>query len=87
MLPFLKVFKRLENDEFAEDIEANGKVCTALFNIKPGKVGQAEIKNEHGNLKINVHTSNERINKGDTALVIEYSQKKRSYLITPYQSI
>ena len=87
MLPFIKVFKRLESDEFAEDIDANGKVCTLLFNIKPNKIGQAEIKDAYGNIKINVHTNNDKINKGQTALVINYSKEKRSYLITPYESI
>jgi len=84
ILPFLGVFKRLENDEYAEDIEAEGKMCTLLFPIEPQKIGQAEVTDEHGNIKINVYTQEETLNKGDTALVIEYSKEKRSYLIAPY---
>ena len=83
--PFVFLFRKLDSEESSEEIQAIGKVCTVLFNMKTNIIAQAEIVTEFGHSRINVFAT-EEIKKGQTALVIEYSEEKRGYLISPYET-
>lgn len=83
-IPVAKVFARLnENTEATDPI---GKICTLLMPIEPGKMGQALIKDLNGNVvRINVvGSANTYLEKDESALVIQYLEKQRSFLIESY---
>ena len=84
-MPFIKLFKRLNSEEVDESIDAVGKICTVLFNLSEGRLGQAEVVTDKGHLRVNVYT-NDEIKKGDQAIVIEYTEEKKSYLVAPFNS-
>jgi hypothetical protein len=83
--PFVKLFGYLEKDHDTNAVVL-GQVCTVTLPATPTEMGQATVKTEGSPLLLNVKTTgNANVKKGETALVIDYDEKSKFYLIEPYQ--
>ena len=84
-MPFVKLFGYLEKDHDTNAVVL-GQVCTVILPATPTEIGQATVKTEGSPLLLNVKTTGSaNVKKGETALVIEYDEKSKYYLIEPYQ--
>jgi hypothetical protein len=85
--PFVKVFAALEIEhESAATII--GQVCTVILPANTTDLGQATVKTTGAPLLLNVKTTEgSAVQKGETALVLEYNAENKFYLIQPYQTI
>ena len=83
--PFVKLFGYMEKDHDANSVVL-GQLCTVTLPATPTEMGQATVKTTGSPLLLNVKTTgNANVKKGETALVIEYDEKSKFYLIEPYQ--
>jgi hypothetical protein len=83
--PFVKLFCILEKEHDSNAVVI-GQVCTITLPASPTELGQATVKTEGSPLLLNVKTTGSaNIRKGETALVIDYDEKSKYYLIEPYQ--
>jgi hypothetical protein len=83
--PFVKLFDILEKEHDSNAVVI-GQVCTITLPASPTELGQATVKTEGSPLLLNVKTTGSaNIRKGETALVIDYDEKSKYYLIEPYQ--
>jgi len=83
--PFVKLFAILEK-EHESQATILGQVCTVILPASPTELGQATVKTEGSPLLLNVKTTGSaNLSKGETALVIDYDEKSKYYLIEPYQ--
>ena len=83
--PFVKLFGILEKEHDSNAVVI-GQVCTITLPASPTELGQATVKTEGSPLLLNVKTTGSaNIRKGETALVIDYDEKSKYYLIEPYQ--
>jgi hypothetical protein len=83
--PFVKIFAamEIEHDSVATII---GQVCTVILPANPSELGQATVKTKGAPLLLNVKTTEgSAVQKGETALVLEYNAENKFYLIQPYQ--
>ncbi|MBD1395697.1 DUF1449 family protein [Pontibacter sp. JH31] len=85
--PFVKLFATLEKEhETAASII--GQLCTVILPANPTELGQATVKTSGAPLLLNVKTTEgAAVQKGETALVLEYNAENKFYLIQPYQTI
>ena len=84
--PFVKLFATLEKDASA-GVNPVGKVCTLALPISADRLGQATLRADGASLTLNVRSaSGAALRKGDTALVIDYDEQGRCYLIEPYDA-
>ena len=83
--PFVKLFGALEKDHDSKAIIL-GQLCTVILPASPTEMGQATVQTEGSPLLLNVKTTGSaNLIKGETALVIDYNEKSKYYLIEPYQ--
>ena len=86
-MPFIKLFSKLD-EHIDKNITIVGKVATMLLPATTDKSGQAEIKTDGTTLRLTVKTrNNEVINKGEQALVIDYIQEEKFYLVESFDNI
>ncbi|EJF10449.1 OB-fold-containig protein [Pontibacter sp. BAB1700] len=86
-MPFVGVFAALEKKhESAANII--GQICTVILPANGTDMGQAAVKTTGAPLLLNVRTTQgSAVQKGETALVLEYNAENKFYLIEPYQTI
>lgn len=85
--PFVKLFSKLE-DQVDDNIEVIGRICTVILGATEDKMGQARIDERGSVLLLNIKArKGTSINKGETALVIDYLADKSYYIIEPYDAI
>ncbi|MGB3466044.1 MAG: hypothetical protein WBA74_12270 [Cyclobacteriaceae bacterium] len=85
-MPFVKLFSRLNKEETTR-ISFIGKICRVILVATDQHVGQAEVKQDGSSFLISTRSvGNRNISKGDTALIIEYNEENKTYLIEPYQN-
>lgn len=82
-MPFVKLFAALEKDATGA-ASALGKVCTVLLPTTPERLGQAAVRIDGAPLMLNVRALRGSLTKGETALVVDYDEQRRCYLIEPY---
>lgn len=83
--PLVKMFAAMDKKETSK-IDLVGRVCTLKYNADDTQNSQAEIKLEGESYLINVKTTDGVLmQKGETALVIEYNEQADTYLIEPYR--
>lgn len=83
-IPIARFYKKVkQNTEAVEEII--GKICTAKLIIGPERKGQAEIKVNGTSVLIYAKTRNETVEKGETALVIEFVKEENFYYVEPYK--
>lgn len=83
-MPFVKVFSYLYKDP--QQIEIIGKICTVLLSTSHDRLGQAIIDEKGTVLMLNVKTSEGvQLAKGQSALVVEFQEKQKCYLIAPFE--
>ncbi|WP_460575497.1 hypothetical protein [Hymenobacter coalescens] len=84
--PFVRLFATLERDH-ADHTNPVGKICTVLLPTTRERLGQAAVRTGEVALTLNVKAASAaELRKGDTALVIDYDQQSRCYLIEPYDA-
>ena len=82
--PFVKVFAALDNDT-SEGEKVIGRVCTVMLPVRSGNTGQAQLQTNGAPVLLNVRTPDgKQLEKGKTALVLQYNEKDRYYLVEPY---
>ena len=82
--PFARFFSKINKEN--ESVSPLGKMCVILLPVNEKKTGQAEIKVDGTTLRINVRSDKGmHLNKGDSALVVDYLESDNVYLITPYK--
>ena len=83
-IPIAKFYRKVkENTEAVKNIV--GKICTAKLPITPDQTGQAEIKVNGTSVLINVRTREGlSVQKGSTALVIDFNEAQKVYYVEPY---
>lgn len=85
--PFVKLFAVLEQ-EHDSSVTVIGQICTVTLPANAAELGQAAVKTAGAPLLLNVKTSKGKsVKKGQTALVIDYNQENKTYLIEPYETI
>jgi len=83
--PFIKLFALFEKEHNSNAVVL-GQVCTVILPATPTEMGQATVKTDGSPLLLNVKTTGStNLSKGETALVIDYDEKSKYYLIEPYQ--
>ena len=83
-IPIAKAFANVEQN--TENTNPVGKVCLVALPIKPSKIGQGIINDLNGNVvRITIiGHKNQSISKGEKALVIEYKESEKAFLVEPY---
>jgi hypothetical protein len=86
-MPFVRIFGAMEKKhESATNII--GQICTVVLPANGSDMGQAAVKTTGAPLLLNVRTpQGAAVQKGETALVLEYNAENKFYLIEPYQTI
>ncbi|MDX5346741.1 MAG: YqiJ family protein [Hymenobacteraceae bacterium] len=85
--PFVKMFAVLEK-EHDSSVTIIGQMCTVTLPANSEELGQAAVKTAGAPLLLNVKTTQGKsLKKGQTALVIDYNQENKIYLIEPYETI
>ena len=85
--PFVKLFAVLEK-EHASNATIIGQVCTVILPAVSTDLGQATVKTDGSPLLLNVKcTRGTSLQKGQTALVIDYNAENKYYLIEPYETV
>lgn len=84
-MPVAKFYKKIKGQtEAVENIV--GKICVAKLKITGEKKSQAEIKVKGTSILIYVKTKDGiNIEKGETALVIDFEKEQKYYYVEPYQ--
>lgn len=84
-MPFVTLFDKLEEEQ--KNTSIIGKICTLQSSANDARIGQAFV-NQAGNgapiLLMVCGRPGTTLNSGETALVLEYQQDKRCYLVEPY---
>ncbi|MEL7147762.1 MAG: hypothetical protein AAFO69_15425 [Bacteroidota bacterium] len=84
-MPFVKLFTKLKKEETSMNSLA-GNVCKVILVASGNHVGQAEVRKDGSSFLINTKSINDQeISKGETALIIEYIEEKKLFIIEPYQ--
>lgn len=84
--PLVVLFKNLEKED-KESKSAVGKICRAMVTIHPGRVGQGQVETSGSPLLLNITTRpGITLQKGETALVLEFDDLKNHYLVEPYNT-
>nr|WP_319398060.1 OB-fold-containig protein [uncultured Carboxylicivirga sp.] len=84
--PIAAIFTKIKkNDD--DSFKYTGKMCTVLMQASHNRFGQAEIKRDGNTYRVNILTKDESIvlDKGQTALIIEFIPEKKCYLVEPYK--
>jgi hypothetical protein len=81
-LPFVHLFAAMEK-EHDGGAQAIGRVCTVLLPASAERLGQASVRINGAPLMLNVRSTGEPLAKGDEALVIDFDEQRRCYLIEP----
>lgn len=84
-IPFALFYKKIRNEtEAVEDLV--GKICVAKLTITSDRRSQAEIRVNGTSVLINAKTRDDhRVEKGQTALVIDFEPSSNTYFVEPYQ--
>ncbi len=84
-IPFALFYRKIKTEtEAVEHIV--GQVCVAKLPITANRKSQAEIKVNGTSVLIYVKTREDfTVNKGETALVIDYDQSSNIYFVEPYE--
>ncbi|WP_299991471.1 OB-fold-containig protein [uncultured Pontibacter sp.] len=86
-MPFVRVFAAMEK-EHESAAAIIGQICTVMLPANGTDMGQAAVKTTGAPLLLNVRTTmGSAVQKGETALVLEYNAENKFYLIEPYQTI
>ena len=84
-MPFVKLFSKLKK-EGTSTFSLTGSICTVILVASDDRMGQAEVKKDGSSILINTKsTDGQIINKGETALIIEYIEENKLFIIEPYQ--
>ena len=82
--PIAKFYMKLRQED--EAVNPIGKPCKILLSVKGESMGQAEIMVNGTSILINaIASEGVELQKGESALVIEYIKDKNYYLIEPYK--
>lgn len=84
-IPFVKLFDKLEEE--SKNTSIIGKICTLQSAAMDGRIGQAFVSQGGNGAPIVLMVCGRPgtvLNSGETALVLEYQQDKRCYLVEPY---
>ncbi|GGG57315.1 OB-fold-containig protein [Hymenobacter glacieicola] len=85
--PFVHLFAAFDKDHH-DGSRPLGKVCTILLPASRQQLGQASVPVPNGApLMLNVRAAGAttQLRKGDSALVIDYDEQRRCYVIEPYE--
>lgn len=86
-MPFIKLFAAMEKTPVS-NASLIGQVCTVLLQANADQIGQAAVQTKGAPLLLNVKTTQgQLVQKGQTAVVIDYHPEKQLYLIEPYQTL
>ena len=84
-MPFVKLFSKLKKQETSMESLA-GHICKVILVATKDHVGQAEVRKDGSSFLISTKSSDDvEIRKGETALIIEYQEDKKLFIIEPYQ--
>lgn len=84
-MPFVKLFLKLKREE-TSTLSLTGSICKVILVATDDRMGQAEVKKDGSSILINTKSYNgQKINKGETALIIEYIEENKLFIIEPYQ--
>ncbi|CAN5903691.1 hypothetical protein BH24BAC1_BH24BAC1_27360 [soil metagenome] len=83
--PFVKMFAALEKEHDSKETII-GQMCTVILPASATEMGQATVPTKGSPLLLNVKTTRgATLRKGETALVIDYNEHHKIYLIEPYE--
>lgn len=83
--PFAILYTRMIKNNDA-GFKYAGKMCKIILPASDNRIGQAEINHNNSTYRINVQTKEgTQIEKGESALVINYIENKKCYLVEPYK--
>lgn len=83
--PFAILYTKMAKNNDA-GFKYAGKMCKIILPASGSKIGQAEVNHNNSTYRINVLTKEgTEIAKGESALVINYIENKKCYLIEPYK--
>ncbi|TGD79607.1 OB-fold-containig protein [Hymenobacter wooponensis] len=85
-MPLVHLYAAMEKSHDSS-VRPLGKVCTVLLPTTASRLGQASVQPLNGSpLMLNVLAASPtaELRKGDTALVIDFDEQRRCYLIEPY---
>ncbi len=85
-MPFIKIFAKIEGG-IDKNISVVGKICSVLLPADSKNFGQAEVKIDGAPLMINIICDDKNeLEKGDEALIIDYDETKKYYIVEPYKN-
>ncbi|WP_019948296.1 OB-fold-containig protein [Hymenobacter aerophilus] len=85
--PFVSLFAAMEVESEGANSPV-GKVCTLLLPATHEQLGQASVRLRKGAplmLNVRAASASAELRKGDTALIIDYDQLHRCYLVEPFE--
>ena len=83
--PFVKLFDKLEEEQ--KNTSIIGKICVLQSSVNDDRIGQAFVDQKGNGAPIILMVCSRPgtlLKSGETALVLEYQQDRRCYLVEPY---
>lgn len=85
-LPFVKLFSKL-NEPTEQSADLFGKVGRVVINATDLKMGQADVNIDGSSYRLNIKTKNGKVLKGQSLLIVNYSETDNCYIVEPYETI
>lgn len=85
-LPFVKIFSKL-NEPTEQNADLLGKMGKVIIGASAVKMGQADVNINGSSYRLNIKTKKGKIMRGESLLIVNYSELGKCYIVEPYESI
>lgn len=85
-IPFVKIFSKL-NEPTEQNADLLGKIGKVIISATDEKIGQADVNIAGSSYRLNIKTKNGKINRGESLLIVNYSELGKYYIVEPYETI
>lgn len=85
-IPFVKIFSKL-NEPTEQNADLLGRIGKVVIGATDVKMGQADVNIDGSSYRLNIKTKNGKITRGESLLVVNYSELGKYYIVEPYETI
>src|SRR5690606_17523649 len=85
-LPFVKIFGKL-NEPTEQNADLLGRMGTVIIGATDLKMGQADVNIDGSSYRLNIKTNKGTIKRGESLLIVNYSEIGKYYIVEPYETI
>jgi hypothetical protein len=85
-MPFVKIFSKL-NEVTEQSADLLGQIGKVVVRATETKIGQADVNIGGSSYRLNIKTNHGSIARGESLLIVNFSEAGKFYIVEPYQSI